>query len=326
MANPNNDYLWNLLNGNTSKQAFNMFKTEYMSRQKNPIVPSLPTLPMKPIPVPERENPIPSTDNIIPNFPPPNTKKPGFDIGGTAAAVGSVGTMMANIGKPDVGLGTLSGVATGAGYGAMFGPLGAGIGAAIGGITGLISTGLNRSKYEDNKLSAEKGRIKAATVFGSDIGEFEGGGNVGGEDGGLTPIQTSVGETITLSDGHIYRSKSTKTHKQIPTGLITDILPPDAYVASASPAQKISKNIADKMVLGYDTIEYTEEGNSSLPNKNTLGDLFSKQKMTPAELMLIVKNKFPTNDLEMDAFARKANVANLKSRLPYINAIIAASK
>lgn len=332
MANPNYSD-WDIVTGKMSKDALEQFRKMYKQRQVPPTQPiaalPMPTSLFSPEQITAAQKDAgrpaaPDMSNILYNVPQGNTPKDPGMAAGALGALGAMGTTMANIKKPDVGLGALSGAATGAGYGAMFGPVGMAVGAVVGGIGGLVSTGINRSKYDEAKLSAEKGKIRAATVFGSDIGEFEGGGNVGGEEGGLTPIQTSKGETITLIDGSIYKTKSTKTHKQMPSGLITDILPPDAYVASAS--KKISKAKADKMILGYDTIEYTEEGNSSMPNKNTLGDMMSKKTMTSAELMLIIKNKFPTNDLEMDPFARRAKVANLKSRLPYINAIIAASE
>jgi hypothetical protein len=281
------------------------------------------SLPMQGIDIPARDN-TPNFDNVLYNLNSNENKAKSSPIPGILTGLGSVGTTMANIGKPNVGLGALSGAATGAGYGAMCGPLGVGVGAAIGGLTGLVGTGLNRSSYEEQRLEAEKGRIKAATVFGSDIGEFEAGGNVGGNPDELTPIQTTKGERIVLPSGHIYKSKATQTHKQMASNYITDILPADAVVASVS--KKISKDRADKMVLGFETIEYTEEGNSSIPKEIKLGDIFSKKKMSPAELMNVIKNKFPTNDIEMDPFARKANVANLKARLPWVNAVMAASK
>lgn len=240
-------------------------------------------------------------------------------IQGAAAGIGSLGQVVANVGRPDPMLGALSGAAQGFGFG---GPLGA----VIGGLVGLGTTGINRTKYEENRDQQERGKIKAATVFGTDLGSYEVGGNIEGEEGGLNPVQLERGEVIVTPDGSIFKTKAKKTHKQMDDDYVTDILPTGAFVASNARKESILKKKADKISLGYDIVTYEEDGNSSTPKENMLGDLFNKKKMTPAEILDIVKNKFPTNeDVEYDPFLKRANKGNLKARLPYINAVIQAN-
>jgi hypothetical protein len=365
MTDPNN-YLWNMLmkmqQGVQSGQFLNMAQ----DRQGNPTppIPSLPikpldpdikpnwppgsevpnnpdqpyrpqvkppqsiaSLPIKSLEIPKRKMEEPNPDNIQYSLSDPNPKQRDPLIGGMLVGAGATGATMANIGRPDVGLGTLSGMATGAGYGAMFGPVGAAIGGVIGGIGGFASTGLNRTRYDEQSSEMQKGKIKAATIYGGDVGNFEFGGNVYAADGEeIVPIQTERGEKIVTPDGYIHTSKAKQLHKHMDKDLVTDILPEGSYVASNSRAMQILRDKANKMVMGYDTVEYLEGGGSPIPKEHTLGEIMKKKKMTPAEILDIVKNKFPTNQIEYDQFAKKANVLNLKSRLPYINAVISASK
>lgn len=220
-------------------------------------------------------------------------------IQGAAGGVGALGTVVANTGRPDPILGTLSGAAQGFSFG---GP----VGAAIGGLIGLGTAGINRTRYEENRDQRERGKIKAATVFGTDLGMYEAGGNVEGEQGELNPVQLEKGEVITMPDGSIFRAKSKKTHKQMEPDFVTDILPTGIYVASNSKKEAIAKKKADEISLGYDVVTYDEDGNSSVPTERFLGDHFKKNKMTPAQILEIVKNKFPTNDdVEFDPFLKE---------------------
>lgn len=283
--------------------------------------------PVNPLVIPSRTQDVPNTDNVQYNLPNNNPKPKDPLLGGLLVGAGAAGGTMANIGRPDVGLGTLSGVATGAGYGAMLGPVGAAVGGILGGIGGFASTGLNRTRYDEANAEAQKGKIKAATIYGGDVGSFEFGGNVYSADGEeIVPIQTEKGEKIVSPEGYIYTSKAKQLHKHMDNDLVTDILPSGSYVASNSRAMQILRDKANKMVMGYDTVEYLEGGGSPIPKEHTLGEIMGKNKMTPAEILDIVKNKFPTNQIEYDQFAQKANVLNLKSRLPYINAVISAAK
>lgn len=294
---------------------------------KSMVTPTLPRLDIKPLPIPERKMEEPNPSNFKYNLTNNQPKPKDPLLGGLLAGVGAVGGTMANVGRPDVGLGALSGVASGAGYGAMLGPVGAVVGGVLGGIGGLASTGLNRTRYDEQNAEAQKGKIKAATIYGGDVGSFEFGGNVYSADGEeIVPIQTEKGEKIVTPEGYIHTSKAMKLHKQMENDLVTDILPNGSYVASNSRAMQILRDKANKMIMGYDTVEYLEGGGSPIPKEHSLGEIMKKKKMTPAEILDIVKNKFPTNQIEYDQFAKKANVLNLKSRLPYINAVIAATK
>lgn len=273
-----------------------------------------------------RQDPAAGINDISFNIP---QQKPvdGFNMGwgGAAAGIGALGSTIANTGRPSVGLGALSGAVQGAGYGAALGPMGMGLGAVIGGIAGLASSGTNRAHYDEASENSARGRIKAATTFGTDLGEFKHGGNVEGEEGELVPIQTEKGEKIVTVDGSIFNTKSTKLHKQMDSDEITDILVANSYVGSNHKSQRISKTTAEKFILGYDTITYDEEGNSSKPTERNLAEMFRKNKMTPAEVLNVIKKTFPTAEVPFDSFTKKSNRLNLKSRLPYINAVIAAN-
>ncbi len=270
----------------------------------------------------EKKNPYPYDDASYSGVAPVGSKPTDasmMGIRGAAGGIGAVGTVVANTGRPDPLLGALSGAGQGFAYG---GP----VGAIIGGLVGLGTAGINRSKYEDASEQRERGKIKAATVFGTDLGMYEAGGNVEGEQGELNPVQLEKGEVITMPDGSIFRAKSKKLHKQMDPGFVTDILPTGIYVASNSKKEAIAKKKADEISLGYDVVTYDEDGNSSVPTERFLGDHFRKNKMTPAEILEIVKHKFPTNDdVEFDPFLKRANKGNLKARLPYINAVIQAN-
>ena len=359
MADPNT-FLWDILNGKTPRTAFDNFKTafpqiypEYLERKGNTVASSLPMAPNQGqygdmlrghLDAKERikgytpdeisaaqaypgfdpaAQQVDSTFGIMPKRP----SGPRVDpLGGVAAGLGSIGSVVANTGRPDVGLGAASGALKGAGYGAMLGPLGAGVGALIGGLTGAATSGINRGRYDEMTGNTEKARIKAATVFGTDIGQYAGGGNIEGPPGELIPVQTEKGEVIVIEDGSIFKTKATKTHKQMDADEITDLLLSGTHVASNSKSESMTKKDADKIIMGYDIVTYDEAGNSSKPKENKLGDLFKKKQMTHAEILEAVKDKYPTNDdIKYDPFLRKANKENLKSRLPYIQAVIQAN-
>lgn len=238
--------------------------------------------------------------------------------------LGSAASAIGNTGRGSVGMGALGGVLKGASAGAMLGPIGAGVGAVIGGLIGLGTSAARKQKYDEAKEAQADDKIKAATVYGGDIGEYELGGNVEGQPNELTPIQAEKGEYIVTPDGSIFKTKATKTHKQMEDDEITDILPGGSLVVSNSKKERIDKKLADTISLGFDVIQYDEYGQSSPVKERTLGELFNKKKMTPAEIIEVVKNKFPVSDLD-DPFTRKSNKANLQARMPYIKAVIDAT-
>lgn len=270
----------------------------------------------------EKKNPYPYDDVSFSGVAPVGSKPTDTSMMGikaAAGALGATGSVIANTGMPDPIMGAVSGAGQGFAYG---GP----IGALIGALAGMATTGIKRSKYEDMQEQRNDSKIKAATVFGTDLGIYEAGGNVEGEQGELNPVQLEKGEVITMPDGSIFRAKSKKLHKQMDPDFVTDILPTGIYVASNSKKEAIAKKKADGISLGYDVVTYDEDGNSSVPTERFLGDHFRKNKMTPAEILEIVKHKFPTNDdVEFDPFLKRANKGNLKARLPYINAVIQAN-
>lgn len=282
------------------------------------------SLPIKPI----SDTPTLSEKGIrdIPyTIPQPKGVKPNF-LNAGLTGMGMMASTMGNIGQPSVGLNTLGGAMQGAGIGSALGPLGMGLGAAIGGLAGFATGGLGLGNYKDMMQERQKSKIKAATVFGTDIGQYAEGGPVEGSDE-LVPIQAEKGENIVLPDGHIYRSRATKKHSQMERDFITDLLPGDAYVASNTPKKAILRDKADKIVLGYETVKYDENEGGGVPKEITLGDFFNKKKMTPAEVMNTIKTKFPiAKEEDMDPFVRKSNILNLKSRVPIINAVLSTIK
>lgn len=323
MPNPNNP-LWELFTGQMKDKPFDMFKqyTLQKRQQESQLPPAISSLPISGV---SYDRPAPDMSNIDYNLNFPEQKKdPYAGLGAASAGLGAMATGIANIGRPDVPLNALGGALSGAGYGSILGPLGAGVGAVIGGLSGLIGGGLSKGNYEDQMREREKGKIKAATIYGTELGSYAMGGPVEGENNELEPIQTEKGEVIVLPDGSIFKSKATKLHSQMKKDFVTDILPGSAFVGSDK--KYLTKKKADKISLGYDIIEYKEDGSGSKPTERFLGDYMSKNKMSVAEILNVVKNKFPTVDLKFDPFVRKANIANLKQRLPLINTIINNTK
>ena len=137
------------------------------------------------------------------------------------------------------------------------------------------------------------------------------------------PVQTEKGEKILMDDGSIVDVRATKKHEQMDKDYVTDILSPDAYVASNHKSTSIKKSLADKVNFGYTPIQYKENGGSvGVPKLIEFNSLFGKHKSRlPAELAAAVAKKFPVTDRKHDAFAIAAREENKASRLPYLEVI-----
>jgi hypothetical protein len=238
--------------------------------------------------------------------------------------LGGLTTQIANMGQPQAGLGALGGALSGAAYGSFLGPVGAAVGGVIGGLGGFAMSGLKAEQYDADRVWRERENIKMNTISGTDIGEYQQGRMP--EENPLEPAQTAKGEMLSFPSGNIYKVKSKKQHKQMEDDEVTDLLPPEAFVATDDKRSKISKQEAENYVFGYEPLEYSEGVSASEVKQVTLADVFGKKKMTPAEILNKVKNKFPLTDREHDPYARKANQFNLAARMPFIQAAIEVNK
>lgn len=138
------------------------------------------------------------------------------------------------------------------------------------------------------------------------------------EDTSPVPIQAEVGEVAAMEDGGIVDVKAKKRHKGMDDEEVTDILPPGSFIASRDKKMEFSKEEAKDVIFGYNPIKYEEDSQTTAPKEHTAADIMTKDKMTPADYLKLVRNLYPVTDREDDAFAQKAVEENLQSRLPYI--------
>lgn len=142
-------------------------------------------------------------------------------------------------------------------------------------------------------------------------------------DGGVaedTPLQAEKGEKVILPDGQMVDVKSSKLHKNMGKGEITDILPKGALVLSNRGSNSLTKLAASKHVLGYSKPHYNElEPNDDKVEELTPEFLFgNKKKMTPAEYVEALKKQFPMDGDKNDIWDSKTDLRNLQQRMKYI--------
>lgn len=133
-------------------------------------------------------------------------------------------------------------------------------------------------------------------------------------------------EQIIGIDGSINDVKATKSHEQMKSDEVTDLLPVDSYVASVRKTQKISKDSVKDISFGFPVVEYLEGEVTDNPKEILFADLFKKKHHTPAELVQLVKKKFPVTDRKNDPFADITKIENRSARLPYLGAIIGVAE
>lgn len=152
-------------------------------------------------------------------------------------------------------------------------------------------------------------------------GMFQFGGDVESAGPEVLAIQTEKGELAALPDNTITKVKAKKKHAQMKADEVTDILPPESFVGSADKRMKFSKKNMQDISFGYGPISYLEGSTSAPPKEHTAADIMTKNKMTPAEYMKVIKNKFSTTGDTQDPFAMRADAENLESRTPYLAAV-----
>lgn len=133
-------------------------------------------------------------------------------------------------------------------------------------------------------------------------------------------VQTEKGETIVNPNMDIFDVKAKKTHEQMKRNEITDILGPEDYVLSNK--TKISKNKADKMVIGVKPLLYSEDGDASKYEEIKLSSLFKKKEHTMAELSKIVRSQYSTIDEPKNTFEKRASDDNRQSRANYLGLLM----
>jgi hypothetical protein len=152
----------------------------------------------------------------------------------------------------------------------------------------------------------------------------------------LAPIQTEDGEMITSPLGDMVDVAATKAHKNMESDEITDFSAEGNYILSDDKNMIIKKgkdggivngiNLKD-VLIGMDAMYYKEGELIKTPKEYTLEDIAPKKsKYTFAELGKNVQKHFPLSTEENDIFAKRAQVENKLSRVPYINSIIELSE
>lgn len=152
----------------------------------------------------------------------------------------------------------------------------------------------------------------------------------------LAPIQTEDGEMITSPLGDMVDVAATKAHKNMESDEITDFSAEGNYILSDDKNMIIKKgkdggvvngiNLKD-VLIGMDSMYYKEGELIKTPKEYTLEDIAPKKnKYTFAELGKNVQRHFPLSTEENDIFAKRAQVENKLSRVPYINSIIELSE
>lgn len=152
----------------------------------------------------------------------------------------------------------------------------------------------------------------------------------------LVPIQTEKGEYITSPFGDIVKVAANKLHKDQDGDDISDYSAEGNYILSNDRSMTIKKGKdggvvkgvkLEDVLIGMDPMYYEEGKLMTSPKEYTLGDLEpNKSKYTFADLGEQVANKFYLTDRENDIFAKRAQVENKLSRVPYIQSIVELSE
>lgn len=130
-----------------------------------------------------------------------------------------------------------------------------------------------------------------------------------------TPIQTEKGEKIIDDKGNIFDVKSKKLHKDMKKDEVTDIVDPNTYIISNR--IMLNKKEADKIIIGLNPLKYKEGENKGEYKELKLGDWFTKDKQSLAELTEMLKKKFPTEmvgNKKGNIFAQATSDQNRASR------------
>lgn len=137
----------------------------------------------------------------------------------------------------------------------------------------------------------------------------------------VLPIQTEKGERIYHLDKSISNTAAKKLHKNMDDDIVTDIVTEGVFIGSRDPKMSISKKEANQIVLGNYAVKYEQGKPSKLPKTIKFGDIFTKKKHTPSELMGRIDKKFPLSKQENNIFTELANEENKASRDQYMGIV-----
>jgi len=253
----------------------------------------------------------------------------------TAANVGSFAgdLLVASANRPDdqpdvkgaIKGGALSGASKGFQSGGIFGALAGAIGGA--GVAGL-STAQNRQDFEETKKIDFEQMMNDSTSLPF-VGYAEEGGISGLEvDVELAPVQAEKGENVMLGDFSITDVKADKSHEEMESSDVTDILPKGSVIFSNDEGSEIRRDdIEDEMnLIAYKPIYYEDGDNSKTGRTERVlfTDLYKddEDSLSPAELAKRIKKKYPTSDNEKDIFTNETNRQNKESRAAYLGRLI----
>lgn len=287
-------------------------------------------------------------DFALSNLGLPNVIKSEMDnskfLTGVSGVLGSLTPIAADILLPGAGsaLKGLQGLNIGGGSGGggqqggqlpSFGGFGQGIqpGGILGGMLGGGLGGMNPSSFGFGNMGGY-GMPQNQGFNYSSVGRspysfnFQEGGFV--EQSPLIPIQAEKGEKIIHPDLSITDVNAKKKHSQMDDDLVTDIVKEGSFIASADKDMRISREEAEEILLAIKTVPYKEIKKGKMPEEITLADLWTDsmpKKVTIAELVQRVKEKYPTVDWEdhMDIFDKATNEENVNSRMPWLEALSA---
>jgi len=213
--------------------------------------------------------------------------------------------------RPNIGLGMLGGLLSGGLLGAGAGLLGA----------GTKAMNYDQQEFEQTKQMYENAEVPARS--------FELGGNIGemlGEE--YTPIQAEKGdsgkEVLLMTNGDLVDTNATKSHDEMEDEDITDIVPENSYVFSASDDIAVDLSDVADTVIGLGISSYSENGDNYGGGLVTFGDLFGDEgEHTFAEIGNKIKRMYPTKyENEKDIFNDDTNKDNKTSRVPILQKVI----
>jgi hypothetical protein len=138
----------------------------------------------------------------------------------------------------------------------------------------------------------------------------------------LIEIQAEKGEYIMSPMGDVVKVAAKKKHKNMDKDEVSDVTAEGNYVLSNDKKMAIKKKSSkmEDIKLGYSQVYYKEGELNKVPVKYTMADVEpNKVKYTPAQMAKKIADKFPVTDMEKDPFAKRAQVENKLSRIPYLN-------
>ena len=173
----------------------------------------------------------------------------------------------------------------------------------------------------DTGFMANGGMVAKRTLTKAD------GGIAGGEF-----IQSEKGEVVMLPDGTIVKTGATKTHKKMKSegdsDKITDALPEGSIVFPSDKKFTLKKKDFEGIAINVTTPEYKEGETPQDPEITYFTDLFTKDKNTPAELILQLSKMIPVTQRGEglingdDPITNNTNAKNLQARMPWVEQVL----